>query len=243
MRKLLLFAALCLPHVHLMGTTYSVSTNNKDISCTLKTLSQMKMLKLIGDYGDPVARRYMGVEVQIENNTLHTIVLDKDEYLRGVAKAFVPKETILTSLINDNNDVWWLTIMMAGGASLSTLLPLTMMVDEFSRKRAANWPSVLMTGGLALFTAAAAAGCIYGAYNASETIKKATAKRDSLADLTCHYAGNRRAVSHYSPNVHRYKIRPGQTFKDMIFINLKRVDRDFFDLVTPRLDYSTKKRG
>jgi len=102
---------------------------------------------------------------------------------------------------------------------------------------------VLMGGAGALIFGAMAVTGFYVAHSAGKTIKKATAKRDSLADLTCHYTNNRRAVSHYSANAHRYKIRPGQTFRDMIFINLKRVDRDFFDLVTPRLDYSTKKRG
>lgn len=310
--------ALIFPFAQVNGTDYKVATDNKDISCSVTTLSRAKLIEKIGRFApfevvtgtantsgvghsyswfgggfhshavsthttikkqiDPfkaIPETVMGVVVTIKNNSLKTIKLTKDEYLRGVAKGFMPKnvvqEKLYPQLLAYHNGEWKTGLIEAiiggigtgilGGVALVTLAAsfgASNVEQQRARQirhhhgpfgdqtdirytqdsdRSALLGASIMSGLFAIPFGILTGFGIYSCNKAAKVIKQAEEKEKSFKQLTGHYKSRPSAIQAYSEGATYYRLRPNEVLKDIFFLDLSKVDRDFFEYADPRLDY------
>ncbi|MBU1008331.1 hypothetical protein KKA53_04625 [Candidatus Dependentiae bacterium] len=229
--------------------TYQITTNNDEITGTIRTCSSREMRKIIGcdhsyaqitddgavDYLKLANKSYMLVKITIENNSDQPIYLPIDSYLSNTKKLLVTKDAFLFLYPNAFSKKITSTIISAILAGL-TIFHLVAS-DEItpqnnSEKALIRWLFPAMAGPLGIFVA-------YQAIQAH----KLDVKRSALEKSAYCYkkTKNKENKKHYATEViDDYKVPAGHVFQDTFFVNLKQFDRTVFDEITPELVLITK---
>jgi len=232
-------------------------------------VKQKTKTKKINPFRD-ATKQYMAVEVRITNNTDKTIVLDKDEYLRGVAKSYIPKEDILnfyTPFISYQKGERWGGIFMAagstvvgiplGGASLLGLVaPLFIPKLFYAKNRHGNYFKnfqgnyVLTSDGQfwkRVFQEPTYWGAVIGTGITALGLLAAAGFGVYQAYKASGYIATANEkkegledLTSAPADAEQFRIRPGGTLKDIFFIDLKKADRDVFERQSVELLYRKK---
>jgi len=220
--------------VTLAAKEYAIPTNNKAITATLTTIPQENMVTMLKSIAyipihlngfNPIeafAKRYMLVDVVIENNSPHTIFLKRDSYLEN-SEFFVAPKRYLATLFSQ-----------ASGGAPEVFLGLSIIagmcwsvgtIEVIIAGMLTNWQDDTAFGA-GLFGSLTALCCITGAL-ANKALQKRHKKIETSLQTAQHSRGSKKW--RYRAGTKRYKLLAGSTFHDRLLIDLNEVSRAFLD--------------
>jgi len=230
-------AALCLCTlltVTLAAKEYTLPTNSEAITATLTTISQENMITMLKSIAyipihlngfNPIeafAKRYMLVDVVIENNSPYTIFLKRDSYLENSEFFVAPKRYLATlfSQASGGAPEVFLGLSILAGMCWSLLTSAVMIVGMQT-----NWQddTAFYAGLYGSFTAFF---CITGGL-ANKALQNRHKKIETSLQTTQHSRGSKKR--RYRAGTKLYKLLAGSTFHDKLLIDLNEVSNTFLD--------------
>lgn len=188
----------------------------------------------------------VAVIIKIENNSEKPIWINKGEYIEVISKNIIPVEEILSIyeifiskkrndfLTNSLIGTFCLTITPVSG--FVTLCSCGSAFDKkrmFSRvRRGDKLVFGFLSGVFTLVFFGLGVISIYKAIKDKKYINLATANKEILANYS-HIKNS--SVKYLESDESKYKIKPGQKFKDVFFIYTQ---KDLLDNIKARLNYS-----
>lgn len=203
-------------------------------------------------------KNYMAVEVTIKNSSSTEIYISKEKFFRNTAP-FVSKEEIIDLLYpklkESLNGRFWNDVI--GGATLSGMGIFcalfggvmyyeshygTFSSDFFKNHRnAADWLFEIIPFVMGGACGLGALACFADAGVASKIFKISNIKEQDIQQST--FIEKNQSKLLYTPGTSVYKIPAKSEFHDLFFVDLRRVDRDFFSRVDLMLNIGEETDG
>lgn len=189
-------------------------------------------------------KNYMAVEVVIKNNSSKTLLLSKGEYLEGIEKAFVSKDEMIKVLYPQLNDKLrkelWAHAIAAGLFTVPAAGLLGIAIATILSPYDA--PEALISLGLgACFFGIPAICFLAVAINRANLLDLSHEKEQNIQNNSFFKKLKNQFFQIYSPEESEYRIPAKSEFHDLFFIDLEKVERDYFSTIQPTLAIETEK--
>lgn len=191
--------------------------------------------------------KYLAIKVKIKNKTNHTIFIEPDDYLQGIEEEVISKRDILRmyqAVIGEKKGWGYFglatTAVLGFGAWKLWKVALRELQedDELTEEEYSffKWASFGLLGFLPGLLGIVSTHSLHAAYKLDE-------KRDGIS---------KNSIGYKSSMIGRFKkvyplattiiaIKPGWTFEEVLFLDLKKAGRHILKKVTPELIYDQEE--
>lgn len=214
---------------------YVITPQESPVQCTLDTLTEKEALRYLQSeanhsFKSAAKYDYLIVKVTVENNSADSIILEKDEYLEGLEDYLsfrTDVKELYKTIIDENSLGFWVCLAAAGIFTPAAVACGVVAYYEHP-------PLLLFEICLVPLSLLG----IIGSVASWKQKRKAAQKLNKISHPTL--IKKQQNKKRFSSAVDRYVVPAHTTFHDILFLQLSKTKRDFFNHVTPKLYYTIK---